>query len=258
VLASLTTIHDAGYKETVLTGIHLGAYGLDLRPRTTLAELLQRIEEASTSPRIRLSSIEPKEITPELIVVAATSKKICPHFHIPLQSGSDPILTRMNRPYTASFVRTLIDDIMRAMPDAAVGLDIMVGFPGENRQTFEATYALMEELPASYLHVFRYAARPHTLARTMAGQVDPRTKAARVSVLRQLSAHKRVRYYTKYLTRDLELLIEHRREDGMLRGLSPNYIVCLVNGDDALMGREVTVRLSDVHNGRGVGRLVAA
>jgi len=255
VLASLTDLQAAGYQEVVLTGIHLGAYGLDLEPKTTLLELLEQIEAGPTPPRIRLSSLEPQEVTPDLLALISSSHKICPHLHLPLQSGADEILHRMNRPYTGASFRDVALHISEQMPHAAIGVDVMVGFPGENERAFHQTYDLLQELPLSYLHCFPFSPRPGTPAGGMPGQVAEGEKKERVQVLRQLSGDKKRAFYARFIDEPLALLIEHRRVGGMLRGISRNYIFCLVEGGDELMGREVEGVLLDVQGERGIGRL---
>jgi threonylcarbamoyladenosine tRNA methylthiotransferase MtaB len=255
VLASLKALKTAGYQEAVLVGIHLGAYGLDLEPRTTLLGLLDQIEKGETPPRIRLSSLEPQEVTPQLIALIASSQKICPHLHLPLQSGADGILRRMRRPYTGAFFRDLVLGISQKMPHAAIGADVMVGFPGEDEQAFGQTYDLLQALPLSYLHCFPFSPRPGTPAARMPGQVAERAKKERVQILRGLSREKRGAFYSRFIDEPLTLLIEHRREKGMLRGISRNYIFCLVEGEDELMGREVEGVLLDVQGERGIGRV---
>jgi threonylcarbamoyladenosine tRNA methylthiotransferase MtaB len=256
VLASLKRLRAAGYQEVVLAGIHLGAYGLDLDTKTTLLELLERIEEAETPGRIRLSSLEPQEATPELIACIAYSAKICPHLHLPVQSGADEILKRMRRPYTKAFFRDLVLGIAEKMPHAAIGVDVMVGFPGEDEQAFEQTHDLLRELPLSYLHCFPFSPRPGTPAAHMIGHVGERIKKERVQTLRRLSREKRQAFYSRFINQPLQLLIEHRREQGMLRGISRNYIRCLVKGGDELMGREVEATLLQVQGEKGIGKIL--
>jgi len=255
VLASLRRLKIAGYQEVVLAGIHLGAYGLDLEPRTTLLELLERIEAGHTPPRIRLSSLEPQEATPELVSFVSSSRKVCPHLHLPLQSGADETLRRMKRPYTAAAFRDLVLHISEQMPHAAIGVDVMVGFPEEDEGAFGQTYNLLRELPVSYLHCFPFSPRPGTPAGGMPGQVAAREKKERAKVLRQLSGEKRRAFYSRFIDKPLTLLIEHRREQGMLRGISRNYIFCLLEGGDELMGHEVDAVLLEVRGERGIGEI---
>jgi threonylcarbamoyladenosine tRNA methylthiotransferase MtaB len=255
VLASLKELKEAGYQEVVLAGIHLGAYGMDLKPRATLLELLHRIETGEPPGRIRLSSLEPQEVTPALVDFISSSQKVCPHFHLPLQSGTDEVLKRMRRPYTRAFFRDLVLDIAERMPYAAIGADVMAGFPGEDEEAFSKTYDLLQELPLSYLHCFPFSPRPGTKAEGMPLQVGERAKKERAQILRNLSREKRRAFYSRFIDQPLNLLIEHRREKGLLRGISRNYIFCLLEGKDELMGREVEGVLLTVQGERGKGRL---
>jgi threonylcarbamoyladenosine tRNA methylthiotransferase MtaB len=256
IVASLKELSAVGYQEVVLTGIHLGTYGHDLVPRTSLIDLLRWIEEEDTSTRIRLSSLEPQETTPDLIELAASSTKLCPHFHLPLQSGADGILQLMNRPYTNAFFRDLVHMISDLIPHAAIGCDVMAGFPAEDDEAFDMTYELLQALPITYLHCFPYSPRPGTKAKEMPQQVSTRVKQERIERLRALGMEKRRAFYTRHLNQPLSFLIEHRRVDGMLRGLSRNYLFCLMEGGDELMGNEVQAVMLDVKQGRGIGKIV--
>jgi threonylcarbamoyladenosine tRNA methylthiotransferase MtaB len=255
VLDSLKQLAAAGYREVVLAGIHLGTYGLDLSPAIDLLDLARRIEEEDTPPRIRLSSLEPCEVTPGLINWIASSRKCCPHFHLPLQSGADEILRLMNRPYTAEFFQGLVHRIVDRIPHAAIGVDVMVGFPGEDKQVFGRTYDLLRVLPISYLHCFPFSPRPGTQAAGMAGQVDEWEKRQRAQILRRLSGEKRQAFYSCHLNQTFSFLVEHRREGGMLRGIARNYLFCLFEGGDELMGQEVEAVLLDIKGERGSGRV---
>ncbi len=257
VLASLRKLAAVGYREVVLSGIHLGLYGQDLVPKTSLLELLRQIEDEQVPSRIRLSSLEPQEVTPELIDFISTSQRICPHLHLPLQSASDEILRRMDRPYTGEFFRELIFQIYERVSDVAIGVDVMVGFPGEDERAFQRTYDLLHVLPISYLHVFPFSPRPGTRAAEMPQQVQAQKKKERVKALRALSREKRTAFYSRYIGKTLTLLLEHRRQGGMLRGLSRNYIFCLLEGGNELMGQEVEVMLLGVNGERGLGKMVA-
>ncbi|MDH3999614.1 MAG: tRNA (N(6)-L-threonylcarbamoyladenosine(37)-C(2))-methylthiotransferase MtaB, partial [Desulfuromonadales bacterium] len=170
IIKQIQGLVDNGYPEVVLTGIHIGGYGADLPTTTTLLELIQRIEAQTSLQRLRLGSIEPTEISQQLIDAVAASSIICPHFHIPLQAGDDEVLTRMGRNYDTVFFAELIQRIRQACPDAAIVLDVITGFPGEDDAAFENTYGLIESLPITDLHVFPYSKRPGTPAATMPAQ----------------------------------------------------------------------------------------
>ena len=152
------------HQEVVLTGIDLGQYGQDLRPATSLAGLVRRLKQAELPFRVRLSSLEPQEVTGELLAELASWRAFCPHFHLPLQSGAAPVLAAMNRPYRPGDFQDLVADLPGAFPDAALGLDVLVGFPGETAADFAATRTLLAALPLTYLHVFPFSPRPGTPA----------------------------------------------------------------------------------------------
>jgi len=248
VMANLKKMKDAGYHETVLTGIHLGAYGQDLSTPVTLSGLLDRIQALSTPDRIRLSSIEPHELTDEIIRRVAVNDIFCRHFHIPLQSGDDAVLRRMRRPYTALFFKNLVLKIIDWIPDAAIGVDTLVGFPGETEQTFKKTLALIDNLPVAYLHVFPFSARPGTPAADYKDQLPPDTIKDRCKRMRMLGVEKRARFYRRHINRTVEILVENKRDrtTGRLKGVTSNYISVLVDGGDDLMNRLFRVRINRV------------
>jgi threonylcarbamoyladenosine tRNA methylthiotransferase MtaB len=173
ILRQVDALAASGYGEIVLTGIHIGRYGADLDEPMTLAQLVALILERTRVQRLRLSSIELTEVTPELISLPRSTERVAPHFHIPLQSGDDTILRRMNRPYRAEQFRETIAAIAADIPGAAIGTDIIVGFPGEGERHFEKTLALVRDLPLSYFHVFAFSPRPFTAAAAMPCHVPP-------------------------------------------------------------------------------------
>ncbi|MEA3231061.1 MAG: tRNA (N(6)-L-threonylcarbamoyladenosine(37)-C(2))-methylthiotransferase MtaB, partial [Thermodesulfobacteriota bacterium] len=247
-LANLGKLKDAGYHETVLTGIHLGAYGQDLSPPEVLSGLLDRIQVRSSPDRIRLSSIEPRELTDSVIHRLAVNDIFCPHFHIPLQSGDDDTLRRMRRPYTSAFFRDLVLKIIDRIPDAAIGVDTLIGFPGETEQAFENTRALIDALPVAYLHVFPFSARPGTLAAEYQDQLSPDTIKNRCRRMRELGMEKRARFYRRHVGRAVDILVENKRDrtTGRLKGMTSNYINVLVDGGDDLKNRLIRVRINRV------------
>lgn len=236
VIEHLNLLKNRGFQEVVLTGIHLGSYGQDLLPDFSLERLLQQIEREETPPRIRLSSIEPLDFSKNVISILSESKKICPHLHIPIQSADDEILRRMNRGYDRSFLKGLIEQLHGCLPDASIGVDVMVGFPGETEERYENTYRWVESLPISYLHVFPFSKRKGTLAAQLDQQVDSKEVRQRAEMMRDLGRRKRESFYHRFLHQTLDVLIEDRRENGSKRrwrGLSRNYIpVYLTDGED--------------------------
>lgn len=231
-----------GFKEIVLTGIHLGAYGLDLPSSTTLTALVRLIDAESIVPRLRIGSVEPNEISEELLSLMATSKSICPHLHLPLQSGSDSVLQRMGRPYTAGFFSDLIARISAAMPDAFIGADVIAGFPGETEGEFDETVRLCEELPFSDLHVFPYSSRPGTRAAGMPEHVPDRIVTERAARLRSIAKLKKAVFMERFAGKELKVLVQgYDDKSGTCRGLSRNYINVSFSGEKSLVNKEVNV-----------------
>ena len=188
VLRDVRRASDAGYREIAITGVHLGSYGRDLDDGTTLTHLVRELGDWPEDVLFRISSLEPMDCTPEIVDVASRSKRIAPHFHLPLQHGSDSILSAMNRPYTASYYRDLVERIRSTIPHAAIGTDVIVGFPGETEADFEVMSALLERLPISYVHVFPYSDRPGTAAASFAGKVDGQVVRTRGRAVRDIAA----------------------------------------------------------------------
>jgi threonylcarbamoyladenosine tRNA methylthiotransferase MtaB len=259
VREGLTALARSGYREAVLTGIHLGAYGEDLAPPATLADVVRWAGAERPVERLRLSSVEPNEITDELIALAAASRVVCSHFHIPLQSGDDAVLRGMGRTYDAAFAAQRCASILRAMPDAAIGVDVMVGYPGEDEEAFARTCAFLEDLPAAYFHVFPYSRRPGTAAAELPGQIGEREKKRRASLLRSLGTRKREVFAARFLGRTLSVLVEREGSaGGFWRGFSGNYLPVRIRADrENWGGRIVTVLVEHAENGTLTGRRIA-
>jgi len=244
-----------GYREVVLAGIHLGCYGKDLEPkRIRLADLLEQILSESTIERIRLSSIEPLELDSDLIQVMKKSDRICRHFHIPLQSGDNEILHRMGRPYTRDEFRDLVMEIHETVPDVALGLDVLIGFPGETDIAFYNTLRLVEDLPVSYLHVFPFSPRKGTPAYSYKDKVPAHIIKSRCKKMRILGRQKRENFYHRFIGKTLKVLIEERLKDGshLLKGMASNYIPVTVEGEDHLKNQILEVNLEKIDKGPSV------
>lgn len=244
-----------GHREIVVTGIHVGLYGQDLDPdrdpgsggASDCAALMRQLCRAHPDIRFRLSSIEPKEISEELLALMAEAKNFLPHLHIPLQSGDDAILARMNRGYTRAQFKEIVTFCRAMVPDAAIGIDVLAGFPGETEQHFANTCALLEECDCTYLHAFPYSPRPGTLAATFDRQVPQVVRDQRVADLKQLDAEKKARFYRRYLGATRPVLVEHKRDpEGNLRGFTDNYIPVSFPGDKALMNTIAAVTITTV------------
>ena len=249
---------ESGYKEVVLTGIHLGSYGSDLEPPVSLAGLLAGFEDVEGVDRVRLSSIEPMEVTPELISRMASSERLCRHLHIPLQSGNDRILKLMGRNYTGDRFRLLVERLTTTVPDIAVGVDVMAGFPGEGEEEFRRTAALIEELPIAYLHIFPYSRRPGTPAADLPHQVPEEDKKGRAAHLRSLGAEKRASFARRFVGKNVSVLVEGKadRQTGLMKGFTDNYIQVLIeNGDSSLVNQIVTVRPTGAREGKLSARM---
>ncbi len=240
---------EGGHREVVLTGIHLGAYGRDLKPRGTLSRLLAKILEVPGLRRVRLSSVEPGEVTRELIRVAArnafgkAASYACRHFHIPVQSGDDAVLGAMERNYTADRCARRFHELARSIPGVCLGADFIAGFPGESAEAFERTCEWVREAPIAYLHVFSYSPREGTPAADMAGRLHGHEMRRRVGALRALGARKWAAFVAAQAGAKSEVLVERRREDGLLSGMTDNYVRVGIDGPDEWLGEIVPVRL---------------
>jgi len=236
---------DSGYQEVVLTGIHLGQWGHDLQPKQNLVDLLRLLLQGCPPPRLRLSSLEPGEITPELLQIMATSPELCPHLHVPLQSGDAGILRRMNRHYQPDMYQELVAEITHRIPDLAVGADVLVGFPGETAECFQHTYSLVESLPIAYLHIFPFSPRPNTPAAAMKAQVAPSVIRERCRLLRQLDQAKRLAFKQRFLGKIRTILVENRRDEasGLYCGFTDNYLPVLVRTDTNLQNQIMMAKL---------------
>jgi len=232
VLERIASISRKGYREVVLTGIHLGAWGRDLKPQTDLATLIRQIADGCNVERLRLSSIEPRELNDELIALIRDVGTVCRHLHIPLQSGDDGILTAMRRDYDTAFFRNLVRKLHATLPGIAVGIDVLAGFPGETLEAFANTLRMVEEMPVAYLHVFPYSRRPGTPASTMAGQIPDGERKRRAERLRAVGALKRQKFAEKFIGTPLAVLVEGRtdKNTGFPVGFSDNYIPVAVRG----------------------------
>jgi threonylcarbamoyladenosine tRNA methylthiotransferase MtaB len=254
----LQVLQNHGYHEIVLTGIHIGRYGADLTPPLTLATLVESIIDGTRDLRVRLSSIEPTEVTPRLLEIIASSDRIAPHLHIPLQSGDDVILEEMNRLYRARQFREVIEALSRARPDLALGTDVIVGFPGETEERFERTVALVRELPISYVHVFSFSPRPGTPAAVMAGRVSPEAKKRRSSRLIALSASKKHSFLKSQVgTVQLGLIEDlERAASSFARCLTGTYCDVFVPRRNGVAGTLAHVRITHMARGNLYGVLV--
>jgi len=237
----------SGVKEIVLTGVNLGDFGIRNGVREDrFLDLIKALEQVEGIERIRISSIEPNLLTDEIIEFVAGSKRFVPHFHIPLQSGSDKILKLMRRRYRRELYQERVKKIKSLMPHCCIGVDVIVGFPGESREDFIDTYNFLNELDISYLHVFTYSERENTLAAEMPDPVPGSTRADRSRMLHILSEKKRRAFYESQLGKDAEVLFEADHKEGYMNGFTSNYVKVKAKYDPLLVNELRKVQLTSI------------
>lgn len=228
VLKNAKEISEKGIKEIVLTGVNIGDYGKgefgNKKHEHTFLDLIKELDQVDGIERIRISSIEPNLLKDESIELVSKSRSFVPHFHIPLQSGSDGLLKKMKRRYLTNLYSNRISKIREVMPNAAIGVDVIVGFPGETEEKFMETYNYIKDLPISYLHVFTYSERENTEATEMDGIIPIPERKQRNKMLRILSEKKKMEFYQTQLGNTLSVLWEHENKDGMMFGFTENYV----------------------------------
>jgi len=249
VVEEITKLIELGYKEIVLTGIHTGAYGNDLKDTDLAALLLLIFNQVKADYRIRLSSLEPLEISPLLLEIMAGHRQICRHLHVPLQSGSDRILALMNRRYDRKYYRDLILRVADKIPGIAIAADVMVGFPGETEADFAETENLLETLPIFSLHVFKYSPRPGTKAALMKPVINEQIKTERSEILLNLAAAKRESFMKSVYNQELEVLVQQQVSENTYEGLSDNYLTIRFPAKENLIGSMVHVIAGKIQDG---------
>jgi len=256
VLDQARRLADRGFKEIVLTGVNVGDYGA--KSGGSLFGLMRELEDLDGIERIRISSIEPNLLTRQMIDFILSSEKLCNHFHIPLQSGSDTILKRMRRRYVREHYRSIVEYIKSSDPDAGIGVDVIVGFPGETEELFEETYLFLVELPVTYFHVFTYSERENTPAATLSDEVDPKMRVQRNEMLRILGRKKRHAFHRSLIGRKLRVLFELAQSGTTISGLTTNYVRVETTGDSGLTNMIRTVRILSADDERCYGETVPA
>jgi threonylcarbamoyladenosine tRNA methylthiotransferase MtaB len=259
VLFSLKTLAAKGFQEVVLTGIDLGQYGMDLPSPANLATLLKELAQDDWPFRLRLSSLEPQGITAEVVEALIALPNLCPHFHLPMQSGSPTVLSAMARPYHPNHFRDLVMELHGHFPAAALGLDVLVGFPGETVSDFEATRMLVETLPVAYLHVFPFSPRPGTRAQSMLPLPGAEVQR-RAQDLRKLGRDKKTAFYQAQVGQVGEVLVEGPAPSrpGWLQGLSANYLRVMLPGPLEWQNRRLYVRILKVQDEMLVGEVITS
>ena len=232
-----------GHKEIVLTGVHIGMYGKDLKPAKSLLDLLKNIETIPGLERIRLSSLEPLEIKNSLLDWIAGSNKICHHFHVPLQNGDDEILKRMKRNYNTETFLMIVTKIREKLPHCGLGTDVIVGFPGETEKHFQNTVQLINSLPFSYLHVFSYSKRPGTKATDFSDHVDPKIIKQRSEILRQIAKKKKIDFYLSRVGKIERVLWEEKTKNNFMSGWTDNYIRVRSKANEKMLNQICRVKI---------------
>ena len=250
VVKNVNEIISNGIREIVLTGINLGDFGKrqadNIKTNEDFFELIKTLDQIDGVERYRVSSIEPNLLTDEIISFISKSKRFVPHFHIPLQSGSDEILKKMRRRYKTGLYKSRVDLIKKLMPSASIGVDVIVGFPGETDEMFLETYDFIKKLDVSYLHVFSYSERENTKAIELNGVVPKTTRNKRSKLLRLLSASKKSRFYKQHIGGDYNVLFESKNKNGFIEGYTENYIRVRKNWNKNLVGKIQKVRIEKV------------
>jgi threonylcarbamoyladenosine tRNA methylthiotransferase MtaB len=254
-MEAMEVLKGKGVKEVVLTGIEISAYR-DPATGANLKELLKTLTDAETPPRIRMSSVDPLFIDDEFIEIIAGSEKIMKSVHVPLQSGSDDILESMGRQYTQTYIGNLIERLTRKVPSIGIGLDVIVGFPGEDADKFRETAEFLESTPVYYLHVFPFSARAGTPAAGMDGNVPEMVKKERVHLLRDLDGMKRQAFYRRFVGNTMHIIPEGKVYKGKyMRGYTDNYLPVYLPYEKKLENCLIEVTIKGVEDGLLVGVL---
>jgi threonylcarbamoyladenosine tRNA methylthiotransferase MtaB len=261
VLEEVRTLVEAGYRELVISGINLGRWGRDLSPEPSAKNsqyfetLVRAILGQTSLEKLRISSVEPMDWSDELIALMAESPRIAKHAHVPMQSGSDAVLRRMHRKYRPWHYREKIQKIRAAMPDAAIGADVMTGFPGETAEEFDQTRRMVEELPFTYLHVFTYSARPGTPASTMHNQVPVQAARERTRILRNLAAYKKSAFMGSFVGKNVSAITLNVSDGKTTEALTDNYLGLRLEGVHSA-NSWIEVRIKNIEEGKLIGALV--
>jgi threonylcarbamoyladenosine tRNA methylthiotransferase MtaB len=259
ILTNVQEAIDSGYKEITLTGINLGTYGMDKDKPETFSSLVREIVRLPGNFRIRLSSINPMEIDDDLLQQIADEEKICPHLHIPLQSGDDAILAKMRRNYNSGQYLETVHRALEKIPRLGLGADVIIGFPGETEESFENTRQLIESLPFTYLHAFAYSPRKGTEAYGFKSNLAKTVKKERNKILTELAHEKSLQFRRQLIGKTVTVLFENKRDSatGHLKGHSEHYVPVSVSGGDRLMNQLVLVKIEDVTEQRVTGCLLS-
>ena len=249
IVKEVENLASNGYKEVVLTGIHVASYGKDIKDSDIkLLDVIKQINDIEGIERIRLSSVEPILFTDEFVEAVSTMDKVCPHYHLSLQSGCDETLKRMKRRYTTEEYKAIVDRLRAAIPNVSITTDVIVGFPGETNEEFDKTYEFLKDIELTHMHIFKYSPRKGTPAATMENQVDPSTKHERSEKLLQLNEENFKKFGQKMLDKEFNVLFEQKVGDNKFEGLTENYVKVIVESDKDLSEQILKVKITDVKN----------
>ena len=249
IVKEVENLASNGYKEVVLTGIHVASYGKDIKDSDIkLLDVIKQINDIEGIERIRLSSVEPILFTDEFVEAVSTMDKVCPHYHLSLQSGCDETLKRMKRRYTTEEYKAIVDRLRAAIPNVSITTDVLVGFPGETNEEFDKTYEFLKDIELTHMHVFKYSPRKGTPAATMENQVDPSTKHDRSEKLLQLNEENFNKFGQKMLDKEFNVLFEQKVGDNKYEGLTENYVKVIVESDNDISEQILKVKIKDVKN----------
>ena len=257
VLEEVKRMSESGFKEIVLTGIHVASYGKDLRT-TSLLDIIQRVHLIDGIERIRLGSIEPTSITQEFVKAAKELHKLCPHYHISLQSGCDKTLKRMNRKYNSEEYRNGVNLLRQNIRDVSITTDVMVGFPGETEEEFNETYNFLKEINLTQMHIFKFSPRKGTPAAAYEDQVASEKKDYRSNLLITLSRENTLNFNRRYIGKMVQVLIEQEVKDkkGFVEGITPNYMRVLCDGSGNLKGEIMNVEILGIEEDYCIGKSI--
>lgn len=249
ILEEVRILTSKGFREIVLTGICLGAWGIDFQDKASIVDVLKALNEVPGDFRIRLSSIEPKYVTDELLDFIAKNRRLCRHLHIPIQSGDDEVLARMNRPYTAQQLKDIIIKARERVKDIGITTDVLIGFPGESDKNFRNTVNLIKDLQPVKTHIFPFSKRKDTAASTMAQEITRDVMKNRFQSMKIAAITASYLYREKFLHKSLDILVESKRErySSRLTGYSDNYIRIMFDGPDTLMKTIVPVKIEELN-----------
>lgn len=249
IVKEVENLASNGYKEVVLTGIHVASYGKDIKDSDIkLLDVIKQINDIEGIERIRLSSVEPILFTDEFVEAVSTMDKVCPHYHLSLQSGCDETLKRMKRRYTTEEYKAIVDRLRAAIPNVSITTDVIVGFPGETNEEFDKTYEFLKDIELTHMHVFKYSPRKGTPAATMENQVDPSVKHDRSEKLLQLNEENFNKFGQKMLEKEFNVLFEQKVGDNKYEGLTENYVKVIVESDNDISEQILKVKIKDVKN----------